>query len=771
MTTYISFGKNYSDPFAVVFVDLGAKLSVQIDSSSTYYSGQISAYTHDPTPVSGTYGPRSNYLQAISGASDFAAFASDVRIFGELYYQRNYVLAGGPYGNQFGTYYKYDSTDTLVTTEGYVDSVEFSLGGTKATVSFDSPAPASEIFGAGTDLVIDDSVTSARNVFALVLKGSDLPDVVYDSRGADDIRTGGGNDRIYFSWSDDQIDVLYGGAGADMFVFDSFVPAINEDPDFVGGITDRIMDFEEGDILRFSFYPSAGTILPGDGTTVGDEDVQYEITPEKTRLYFGSDTVPGAEYTVDLYGDFTNHTFRITGNDITVERLPAVLYLDFSAPIPVRFVPTKVPFFSGEFISVRDGESHPRDYISPEKRAAIAAATQKLFDDSGLPITVVTTPPDEAHHTVRFGSKVVFDKDGDGQATNRLLGKAYMGVDTFNLVNNDIVAVLMGETDDTARIASTIAHEFGHAIGMFHINTVGYHREIMDYHDAQNEHFMSVPVDMYNPPLDSNVLNPYGGTHNPVYHAERYFLGTAPDELVKRGIFPGSYDVGLWTKVKHYLNIGDLTETLYDVSVAVIGGPTGSDGADVVIGIADVLNSGDMLEVEVPPGASLAIIARTQGASLPNVTLDFGAGEILGAGQTIDGAVSFYKAVAGGVPVLVGTGAGATQVAEVGRGKGNTPTQDDDVLVVTGPPLFAQGGDDVIVGTAMADVAFGEAGQDLMAGLDGNDSLAGGAGEDDIDGGPGDDVLFGDDLPAGISFADIAALSPAELSALFDHIA
>ncbi len=75
----------------------------------------------------------------------------------------------------------------------------------------------------------------------------------------------------------------------------------------------------------------------------------------------------------------------------------------------------------------------------------------------------------------------------------------------------------------------------------------------------------------------------------------------------------------------------------------------------------------------------------------------------------------------------------------VGLGAGN------DIFLGTGGssgPVFAAGGDDVLVGGSRADAIFGDAGNDRLAGAAGNDTLDGGQGNDTLTGGPGHDQFI-----------------------------
>ena len=68
------------------------------------------------------------------------------------------------------------------------------------------------------------------------------------------------------------------------------------------------------------------------------------------------------------------------------------------------------------------------------------------------------------------------------------------------------------------------------------------------------------------------------------------------------------------------------------------------------------------------------------------------------------------------------------------------------------PVSIPSGGNDLFIGTSLADLISGRAGNDVLAGLDGNDTISGGAGNDyvlgglgadSMSGGEGNDFLFG----------------------------
>ncbi len=88
---------------------------------------------------------------------------------------------------------------------------------------------------------------------------------------------------------------------------------------------------------------------------------------------------------------------------------------------------------------------------------------------------------------------------------------------------------------------------------------------------------------------------------------------------------------------------------------------------------------------------------------------------------------------------------GATAVlGAAGASGGSGPTCFGKKATIVGSGLInGTSGDDVIVGSAVADVINAGDGNDRVCGLEGNDSLRGELGDDRADGGPGNDRILG----------------------------
>ena len=99
-----------------------------------------------------------------------------------------------------------------------------------------------------------------------------------------------------------------------------------------------------------------------------------------------------------------------------------------------------------------------------------------------------------------------------------------------------------------------------------------------------------------------------------------------------------------------------------------------------------------------------------------------------------------------GNDVIVGT-AGADVINGLGGNDTICGFGGDDIIVgaAGNDEIFGGGGDDVLGGNNGDDTIYGESGDDTITGSNGNDSLLGGDGDDFIRGEAGDDFILGDD--------------------------
>lgn len=135
---------------------------------------------------------------------------------------------------------------------------------------------------------------------------------------------GSGNDRLYGFGGDDKInagkgddildggsgnDELTGGAGQDIFRFNSY-----------GNGVDTIKDAEAGDTLRILNANLVGTVTDGNGSGVGNGQVerQYNQANGMTTLFIGTDGSSGAEVSIQLLGRYDANAFKLSGTDIRI---------------------------------------------------------------------------------------------------------------------------------------------------------------------------------------------------------------------------------------------------------------------------------------------------------------------------------------------------------------------------------------------------------------------------------------------------------------------
>ena len=92
--------------------------------------------------------------------------------------------------------------------------------------------------------------------------------------------------------------------------------------------------------------------------------------------------------------------------------------------------------------------------------------------------------------------------------------------------------------------ASTIAHEAGHGLGLFH--TWGDTTEqAMDYVDSvRNDYFTDSPLQRREQPTATGT--PWGSSQNAMYHLLKYTFGWSDKELAVFGGTPGDWDKGSW---------------------------------------------------------------------------------------------------------------------------------------------------------------------------------------------------------------------------------
>lgn len=185
--------------------------------------------------------------------------------------------------------------------------------------------------------------------------------------------------------------------------------------------------------------------------------------------------------------------------------------------------------------------STPAAVVPPETRDGVSHGVQQLLVANDLDVPVVTVEPNDLSNVVRFFF-VDFPRllpCGDG------FGKAYdvahlsgMKVDRFNLRKDGkvLIARTSVASTDPGALAEDIVHEFGHAIGLRHVNPRTDAIEIMDYQDAGlSARFTRTPVPIVEPPVDGEEACRI--THNPYYHMLGFGLNRPTG-----GLQPGDWE-------------------------------------------------------------------------------------------------------------------------------------------------------------------------------------------------------------------------------------
>ena len=139
--------------------------------------------------------------------------------------------------------------------------------------------------------------------YADIIKGNLFNNIIYGGGGNDQITGGGGND------------ILYGGLGDDNFIYSASNDGL-----------DIIADLQLGDIITVAGSNFTSPITTGNGSSVGLNQIQYQVSSGNTYLYIGTDNSLGYEHKISLSGDFGLSQFLLNNSSITVvsqaNRLP-----------------------------------------------------------------------------------------------------------------------------------------------------------------------------------------------------------------------------------------------------------------------------------------------------------------------------------------------------------------------------------------------------------------------------------------------------------------
>ncbi|GMG82471.1 hypothetical protein LNKW23_16840 [Paralimibaculum aggregatum] len=440
---------------------------------------------------------------------------------------------------------------------------------------------------------------------------------------------------------------------------------------------------------------------------------------------------------------------RITGNDsfggspgfdvVNVQGLPgsvdfaAKVFLDFDTPIPRDFylvtdtttavaddpetteIDETVP--ARQFYASREG-TEPLGSFDATFRNELVANLQAVFNRSGVNVEVVQERPAEGDfHTIRFSPSLGnVDLNQDGVADDRSLGEAFEGVDRFNKKGNDIVAVFMDQTTDSAAyIAAVTAHELGHGFGLRHVNPVPFGgSEVMDYTFTAAPVFHNGVTAVLEPPVDDPaVAVDQGVTHNPTYHLRRFVANEGAAAIEADGVMPGSYDSETVYQL-HRLFLGFDT-LLSGGPIAAIGIQRGSgvayiednaDAGEIEFDlIATDVTAGDTISFDLPEGEPFRIVASTEGT------------------ETFDSVFFFQGSRADGSVIATADLDVSGQLVQVSDGGATVVSLGTVSLEQTSTETVSAGSNAPIIGTLADDVLSGVFGDDLVRGNAGSDTM------------------------------------------------
>jgi len=153
------------------------------------------------------------------------------------------------------------------------------------------------------------SLNGTGNALANTINGNESANRLDGGADADTLTGGAGNDTLTGGAGND---TLTGGAGNDIFEFD---------PTASPGV-DLITDFTAGDRIRVSGMTfTENSIGIGDGSTVGNNQIQVASNGGVTSLFIGTNGTAGADLTITLTGTFSASTLTASGTDIEIAEI------------------------------------------------------------------------------------------------------------------------------------------------------------------------------------------------------------------------------------------------------------------------------------------------------------------------------------------------------------------------------------------------------------------------------------------------------------------
>ncbi len=283
--------------------------------------------------------------------------------------------------------------------------------------------------------------------------------------------------------------------------------------------------------------------------------------------------------------------------------LPQVINLMWGEPVPWA-IERKVNAFGGLHYDHTEGAMPAAD-VPEHRRDEIRNSVQAIFHAAGIDGVFLTNTP------AVQGSRLYFTQPPAKDW--KLLGMPSEPIDRFNRDPDDEAAVFL--TGDPLIDVEVIAHEIAHLLGVRHVNPGGA--------DPRNAAVMDQELNPDAIPVFTEGVTPLfeprcDGTHNPVYHLERYVDGTPDFELFADGILPGSWDAENGAGLPVSFDFADNPTLLYDVRVYA---GYGLPHTMRVVGSYDTITAEGLggSEFLLQPGETLRLVGGTQDDGLWDV--------------------------------------------------------------------------------------------------------------------------------------------------------
>lgn len=529
------------------------------------------------------------------------------------------------------------------------------------------------------------------------------------SGAADTINGGNGNDTLLGLGGNDS---LTGGPGGDIFNFDPGGPT---------GI-DRIADLEQGDVITINNanFP-AGGVLAGSGVTVGLDQVEVNASGGITRLFVGTDTVPGADLTIEVSGEFIPENFSQFANSIFFNgtQIPAEVFINNTTAIEGDGGAQNLVF------TVQISRT-PFSDVTVTVQTTGGTATAGV--DYTATTTVVTILANQA--TTTFSVPILGDLIPEEDET------------VIATLSNPVGAVLGAQSTATGTISNddqvpfiiiTSAQEQENAAAngglVFTLSRLGSTAQAVSVTASTLDGSAKAGSDYT--AVASVVTIPAGQT------TATFTVPVSADnavEIVEEFlVFLSNPTGGATLANANYFALGTIFNDDFGGLPTVNGAQLSGDGADNFL-VGGALND------------------SLNGANGNDVVLGSAGSDVLIGGAGNDTAI-------GGDIIVVNFGGVDVVLPD------DAETGGDAINVGDGTNFaFAGGGNDTMIGGAGNDLLAAELGNDVIFGGDGDNALYGGDGNDAIQGGNGGDIvfgMFGDDSIAGLGGFDLIIEEPA----------